>query len=899
MNGIRLAIADIKNMWSSYVLRKTVLGLMIFPLIYSFIYLWATWNPVDYLFKYPLAIVNMDEGVRENGHMVKVGKKLADKLTGDKQMHWELVSETEAEWGVKTGHYYMAVIIPEDFSRQAYSAGTDNPRPVKLTYRINEGLSVIGATTSRKIIAKVEEGLQRELTTRYLKVIFEMTLDGGKGLQKAADGAAQLADGSDNAYTGSKALNDGLKKSGTGMKQLGDGLVALSNGMNQLENGTVKLNTAVSLLVGGSKTAAGKLADAIDGLSGSADDLLDAGIHGMNTLNAGAASLARVHTSLTGINSQVSALNKGAADAVNDSLAAQDQSLAAAENTLNAYIAENPEAANDLQIKAALASVQTARKNVQTAQQNSKTVQDGLKSVQGRIDTANANVGQAEEQLQTDSARLADDLQAIKDKKSDIDTDKLRNLPDQLQQLQDGTEALQEGSTKLVEGMNRFQNGFGELRTGNARLTDGSDQLVAGLEKISGGQRELSDKLGEAAALTRDDGKSAQRIADIADPVRLDERNMHPVPNNGTGFAPYFIALSLWVGSMLLFFAVDLKKVRAMPKTPGSYIINKYLALASVSVFQAIISIFILHAGLGISVEQPTIQLYAFALVTGLSFAAIIFMLVSILGEDVGKFVAVILMMLQLTSCGGSYPVELESSFFGFIQPLLPMTYAVHGLRGIVSIGDQMLSWMDALMLIGYGAVSLVIIYFVKRKSIFAEIEHEAADETLAFDALSKRIKKIQKDNPKIGLLNWKRKLRPESDRLEAQSMIAWNSEYAIGIPLIDEQHQKLFEIAGRAYAVGRDTTITDKYDQIADVIEELRDYCAYHFATEEDYMRKAGCTSYEAHKKIHDDMTQAIAAMKLGDPDENQDQAILGILDELVNWISNHILTMDKTLPG
>ncbi|NEN84278.1 YhgE/Pip family protein [Paenibacillus elgii] len=163
-----------------------------------------------------------------------------------------------------------------------------------------------------------------------------------------------------------------------------------------------------------------------------------------------------------------------------------------------------------------------------------------------------------------------------------------------------------------------------------------------------------------------------------------------------------------------------------MPKRPISYLINKYLALASVSVFQSVLSVFILHTGLGIPTVLPAINLYGFALLLGLTFAAILFMLISILGSDVGRFVAIVILMLQLTSSSGSYPVELEARFFNFIHPALPMTYAVEGFRHLISIGDAATIANDALILAAYGVGALVMLYLVKRKTIIHQLQEES-----------------------------------------------------------------------------------------------------------------------------------------------------------------------------
>ncbi len=259
MNGLRLAFEDIKHMWSSHILRKSVLGLMVLPLLYSFIYLWAFWNPTDLLHKLPLAVVNHDEGMRQGTTRVNLGKQLADKLTADEQTNWRLVSEAEAERGLSRMRYFAVLTIPRDFTRQAYSAGTPHPQHSRLSYKINEGANMLGAKIVRGVMDKVESELQKQLTTRYLGIIFDQILNGGQGLGQAADASEKLADGTMQAYDGAAALTNGLQQSGKAMDQLADGLTKLADGANELENGIIRLHTAVNLAAGGAGQIGGRL----------------------------------------------------------------------------------------------------------------------------------------------------------------------------------------------------------------------------------------------------------------------------------------------------------------------------------------------------------------------------------------------------------------------------------------------------------------------------------------------------------------------------------------------------------------------------------------------------------------------------------------------------------------
>jgi hemerythrin len=129
--------------------------------------------------------------------------------------------------------------------------------------------------------------------------------------------------------------------------------------------------------------------------------------------------------------------------------------------------------------------------------------------------------------------------------------------------------------------------------------------------------------------------------------------------------------------------------------------------------------------------------------------------------------------------------------------------------------------------------------------------------------------------------------------------VIKWSQEYEVGVALIDQQHQKLFEIANRAYELLTDEWRTDKYDDIIAILEELRDYALFHFNTEEEYMISSGYRRFLSHKVEHDDFKEELSTVDLYKLDADQNAYLSNILDFVVTWIENHILKVDKRITG
>jgi hemerythrin len=127
--------------------------------------------------------------------------------------------------------------------------------------------------------------------------------------------------------------------------------------------------------------------------------------------------------------------------------------------------------------------------------------------------------------------------------------------------------------------------------------------------------------------------------------------------------------------------------------------------------------------------------------------------------------------------------------------------------------------------------------------------------------------------------------------------LIKWKEDYRVGIEIIDEQHQKLFEIAARAYDLLKNEFIEDKYDRIKDILEELKSYTIFHFETEEKYMEEIGYKKLFSHKVYHEEFIGKIKSVDLKEVDENQEGYLISILELVVNWIDEHILNKDMLI--
>ncbi|HDR7336188.1 TPA: YhgE/Pip family protein [Bacillus cereus] len=260
-------------------------------------------------------------------------------------------------------------------------------------------------------------------------------------------------------------------------------------------------------------------------------------------------------------------------------------------------------------------------------------------------------------------------------------------------QMAGGVNQLASGSGQVTTGLGALSTGSTQLIDGVNKLADGSGKVTDGLVKVNDGSGELAEKLGEGAEKTGEVKGTDKTYDMFASPVKVKTEKMAEVPNYGTGFTPYFLSLGLFVGALLLSIVYPLRDTVGVPKSGFSWFISKFGVLLSVGIIQAVVADVILLFGLGVEVQSIP-YFILFSIVTSLAFIALIQCLVTAFG-DAGRFIAIITLIIQLTTSAGTFPLELIPKLLQPFNAWLPMTYSVSGLKAVVSSGDFNFMWQN------------------------------------------------------------------------------------------------------------------------------------------------------------------------------------------------------------
>ncbi|MDR0846349.1 MAG: YhgE/Pip domain-containing protein [Lactobacillales bacterium] len=269
-------------------------------------------------------------------------------------------------------------------------------------------------------------------------------------------------------------------------------------------------------------------------------------------------------------------------------------------------------------------------------------------------------------------------------------------------QVNDGVTQLVDGVTKLNDGANTLNAKSPQLLTGAAALDSGSTTLATGIAT-------LDSSLSKGASDLSQLDSNSKNEALIADPVGTKQDETAEVPNNGTAMAPYMMIVAMWVGSIVSTTLFDVRKKRDEIKNAHQMLFSKVLVLLPISIVQSVG----MYAMLTLVWNFKTVHPFATVgvlIVTSMAFVSIIAALKAWLG-DFGTLLALIFMFIQLSTAGGTYPIELASPFYQAINPFMPMTYGVLGLRNTISIGGPV--WTFMLIELAFAAVFAVIWYLM------------------------------------------------------------------------------------------------------------------------------------------------------------------------------------------
>ncbi|TFI34550.1 YhgE/Pip domain-containing protein [Rothia dentocariosa] len=591
-----------------------------------------------------------------------------------------------------------------------------------------------------------------------------------EGQNKLADGSSQLADGAGTLNQGAGKVNDGAVKLADGSSTLANGASDAHNGASQLADGSAALANGTGSLKKGANDLAQGAQQVADGTHSLKNALDQDGVRQLpGTLTAMCQNLNSIDTSApsgdfgTDLSNTVvskvaedtrqklaplvesGSISQETADAIVANInSEQTKSVVASANdqALKNHLAQHGQAGSDV-----LAKLQTLKNDncvatgESAAAQKLSTLIDGVDKLDSGATAVAQGAGTLRDgitkldsgatTLADGSAKLADGTGKVADGASTLNngasqladgTGELKNgtgnLHNGAQQLADGEKEAVDGQNKLHEGATTLQDGSSQLADGTGKLNSSTGQIADGTEQLKDGTGQLSTGLQNGTRQIPNLNEEQQKdVASVmSSPVDLEHSSLANGRNYGEGMGPFFMCLALWIGGLMLVQTLRPLNNRALAsKAPTARIIlGSWLPFGLIGIAQAVLMFAAVKFGLGFQMAHPWLA-FLFLCFVATIFTLFIHGVVVFFGSP-GKLIALIIMILQLITAGGTMPYETLPHAMRWMHDFFPMGYAVTGMRRL-SYGINESSLMPIMMyLLLWGAVGLVLGYLGTRR---------------------------------------------------------------------------------------------------------------------------------------------------------------------------------------
>ena len=696
-NAFRIFRRDMKRLLRNPAAILVLIGVSILPSLYAWFNIAANIDPYANTSGIKVAVANLDTDATHDDLTINAGSQIIDQLKENDQLGWTFVPKDAAIKGVKSGEYYAAIIIPQDFSESLLSVLSGKIETPELEYYINEKLNAIAP----KITSSGASTIQTQVNNTFSSVASETIAEILK------DSVFNISDSVDSTNA---EINDLLTKANNNIKEY-----------EQLLEKFSKDSSNTSKLIENAKDASTSLGD----VATSGANALSSADSVMNTTRSSAGDFSSAlskslsdgelllgqasssaSTGLTELATAAGKINTSVSDALG---------YANSVNELNADILKKmQELANKFpgtigdQINAQISALQTQN---QSNQELINSLQTGNNGIKDAIDTTTAT----QEQLTSLTKESINNLHTFR---STFDQnilpllgqtlDTFSTLTGQVEGLLNGVPAT---SKQINDMLDQLESG---LSNTTALLDSTKESLSAVSDKLSTIQTDLNALTGSATyqKLLSLEGIDAESISSfMSSPVEIKTETYYAVDNYGSSMTPFYSNLAIWVGGIVLIaiFKMEVDKDSSMHGYgPTTLYFGRWLLYMVVGLIQG----FIVCLGdtllPGVQCNHPA-QFILTGMVCSFVYVNIIYAL-SLTFKHIGKALCVILVILQIPGSSGTYPIEMTPAFFQKLHPLLPFTYGVNAMREAIAgfYGSNFRSDL-LILLLCYVPISLLI----------------------------------------------------------------------------------------------------------------------------------------------------------------------------------------------
>lgn len=654
----KIFFTDVKNLAKNLFALIIAIGVCFLPALYAWFNIYSNWDPYGNTGNLQLAAVNLDQGYTdENGEFKNTGEDIMDELAGNDKVDWQFVdSADEAIEGVESGKYYAALVVQNNFTYNMYNMFVNTTEEPTLIFYQNQKKNPVANKISDTIVTTVQSNINEEFVKVMTKTIFEDVND----------------------------MYDDIEEEG--------GVDAFIDKLDNLNNNLIDYQKTIDNVIKGNAVLSSNIANATDDVEdlesrtkNSAGSLSEAGgslQQSQNTLNAYKDQMnLTIDTMLTMLNTMENQLKQAQLSGDIDQMADVCEQTLKDTKQLNKDITA---------ISQSIADQNNNQDVVDTLQQLSDAV-DALQkilekaNIDGQYDSVSQQIKDAE------ASMISDIDKAIANITSTRNTINNQLVP-QLNTCVDNLEDVIGNASTIMNNMSGVLNSMGSVFGSLQTTLSTSDKS---LEKTKEALSKISDKLTKAIDKARSvqEDERVEALVDtltgdpdmygefFSEPVEIESVAVYPIENYGSAVAPFYTVLSVWVGVIIMAAIIKVKvtKSKYPDATPTQLFFGRSLFFIAMGQVQTLITVLGDLFILKIQCVHPFLFWVVGAL-TSLTFTLLIYALVYSFG-DVGKAIAVVVLVLQIAGSSGTYPIELLPEFFQKVYIFFPFPYAINAMR--------------------------------------------------------------------------------------------------------------------------------------------------------------------------------------------------------------------------
>ncbi|MGI5957823.1 MAG: YhgE/Pip family protein [Massiliimalia sp.] len=690
-NVWKIFCRDFQKIRYNVIAWIVVLGLSVVPSLYAWFNIAASWDPYGNTGTLKVAVANQDFGYEGNLIPIKInlGEMVLSNLRANEQLDWTFVSKEQAVEGVKSGEYYAAIVIPGDFSQNMMSLFSGNGEKSELVYYLNEKENAIAP----KVTDKGAGAVRQQVDQIFVKTVAEIGVDLIQGFDRSADKEWVQ-------NTAALWKNQALRASAD-LSAASNTLKAFSNLIGAVEQtlnvtsdflGTAGENTQthLDLFTQGSNNL-GQMKQAVSASAQGMEQLiLQSGTYYDNVKQ-------QLDSTLSSLPNDSKAVAEGVFGLAEEVqvIIDHDQGILTGLEGLESTFP---------QMQPAIAPVKSQLQDMISRQQ---TLKDRLSQTAQMIQNAGSD-------FVTGRKELDDLLQKAKEDCADLKNGYDSHWKNSLEQLFQYVEQAGDSATGILQLLDNNTGDLKEtseqtradLQTIKTTLDDSAKSLDQSAQEVQQivTKLEEAENSGNLQILKDVVGNDSQVIsAFLSSPVQMTMKELYPVENYGSAMAPFYSALSIWVGGIILAAMLKVSVSETLQKQllnvkEWELYFGRYLTFIVIGFLQSSL------IGLGdlyfleIQCDHPFYFLLT-GWVSSLVYVTIIYTLTVSFG-DIGKAISVILLVMQVAGSGGTFPIEMAPKFFQTVYPLLPFTHTMAAMRECIAGFYGNTYWIEMLKLL-------------------------------------------------------------------------------------------------------------------------------------------------------------------------------------------------------